>query len=290
MVCLSLAPFAIDNLTAIGNRRENMLFNKFIRLAALCSFLFSATGLLAWGEEGHKIVAEIAKRHLDKETLAAVMDALDGDNFDDASIWMDEVRKESRYFHMVTWHYINLEKGEEYVKNKEENSVNELRRAVKKLNNRKKYNKKDTAKHLKIIFHLVGDLHQPLHNGYGSDRGGNNVSVEYKGNETNLHGLWDYEIISARKITVHDCLKLKAALSSEEIKAVEKLNVVEWFKQSRAFVDQAYEIGDGKITEAYVDKNAEVIKRQMLYGGMRLAAILKRLYKKGAEKTKDDSD
>ncbi len=266
-----------------------MPLKKYIPLWALCSFLFSATGLFAWGEEGHKIVAEIAKRHLDKDTLAAVTDALEGDSFEDASIWMDEVRKESRYFHMATWHYINLEKGEEYVKNKEENSVNELRRAVKQLNNRKKYSKKDTAKHIKIIFHLIGDLHQPLHNGYGSDRGGNNVKVEYNGNETNLHGLWDYEIISAKKITAAECMKLKAALSADDIKAIEKLNVVDWFKQSRAFVDQAYEIGDGKITEAYVDKNAEVIKKQMLYGGMRLAAILKRLYKKGAEKTKDES-
>lgn len=267
-----------------------MPLKKFIRPSAIFMLALCAPALYAWGEEGHKIVAEIAKRHLDKDTLAQVEAALDGTTFDDASIWMDEVRREPRYYHMVNWHYINLEKGEEYKKNKEENSVNELRRAVKKLNNRKKYDKKDTAKHLKIIFHLIGDLHQPLHNGYGSDRGGNNVNVEYNGNAANLHGLWDYEIISARKITVAECLKLKKGLSAENIKAIEKLNVVDWFTESRAYVDQAYEIGDGKISEAYVDKNAEVIKMQMLRGGMRLAAILKRLYKKGANKEKDETD
>lgn len=241
--------------------------------------------IYSWGEDGHKILAEIAKRHLDKDTLAKVTEALDGATFDEASIWMDEVRKDSPYYHMVTWHYINLEKGEIFRNDtKEENVVNELRRVVKKLNNRHKYKKKDIARHLKILFHLLGDLHQPLHTGYGSDRGGNNVPVEINGNATNLHGTWDYEIIAMKKITADDCMRLENQMTPEEVDAVKRLNVVDWFKESRSHVSPAYEIGDGKLTDAYIEVSANVIRKQLYKGGIRLAAVLTRLFKEADKK------
>ena len=53
---------------------------------------------------------------------------------------------------------------------------------------------------LKVIFHLIGDLHQPLHTGYASDRGGNTKSVRYFNKSTNLHYVWDELIIKSEKI------------------------------------------------------------------------------------------
>lgn len=242
------------------------------------------TTIFAWGEEGHKMTAEVARKYLDPEVLKEVETLLNGTSLADAAVWMDEVRRESRYFHMVTWHYINLEKDEEYKKNNEENIVNELRIVVKKLNNRKKYSKKDIERHLKILFHLMGDLHQPMHNGYGSDRGGNNVPVQIRDNPTNLHGVWDYEIISLKKITTADCLKWGEQVSPEELKAIGRLNVVDWFKESRAYLDVAYATKDGKLDDQYIDTAAEIVKSRIFKGGYRLASVLNRLFKKGEEK------
>ena len=39
-------------------------------------------------------------------------------------------------------------------------------------------------KNLFILFHLVGDIHQPLHVGYSSDKGGNEVQVQFNGHST----------------------------------------------------------------------------------------------------------
>lgn len=47
-----------------------------------------------------------------------------------------------------------------------------------------------------FITHFVGDLHQPLHTGLYSDRGGNDVVVQFFGEETNLHALWDIHLVS----------------------------------------------------------------------------------------------
>jgi len=242
----------------------------------------SATGaIFGWGEEGHIMTAEVTKKYLEPAVLKEVEAILGKTSFGDAAVWMDEVRREPAYYHMVTWHYTNLEKDEEFQKNsKEENLVNILRLTVKKLNNRQKYKPKDIERHLKVVMHLMGDLHQPMHNGYGSDRGGNNVQVDFLGDQSNLHGVWDYGIINHKKISTADCLAWGAKLSPTELKEMGRLNVVEWFKEGRGYLDQAYDVKDGKIDDAYVEKNAEVVKARIFKGGYRLAVLLNRLFKK----------
>src|SRR5690554_7846576 len=53
--------------------------------------------------------------------------------------------------------------------------------------------------YLMILVHLVGDVHQPLHVGNGKDRGGNDVKVSWFGENSNLHKIWDSEIIDGKK-------------------------------------------------------------------------------------------
>lgn len=44
-----------------------------------------------------------------------------------------------------------------------------------------------------MVIHFLGDIGQPLHN-ENLDVGGNDISVEYSGDETNLHHVWDTQI------------------------------------------------------------------------------------------------
>ena len=48
-----------------------------------------------------------------------------------------------------------------------------------------------------MLVHLVGDLHQPMHTGHLSDRGGNSVPVRFFGRESNLHAVWDSSLPEA---------------------------------------------------------------------------------------------
>jgi hypothetical protein len=88
---------------------------------------------------------------------------------------MDEIKSDKTYKHLNNWHYINLEKNQLYEKNSEANIVNKLEEAIDVIKNRKKHPKSEIEFYLKVIFHLVGDIHQPLHAGYASDKGGNTV-------------------------------------------------------------------------------------------------------------------
>lgn len=46
-----------------------------------------------------------------------------------------------------------------------------------------------------FVIHLIGDVHQPLHCGYGYDYGGNLVKVTFFGEQTELHAVWDSGMI-----------------------------------------------------------------------------------------------
>lgn len=48
---------------------------------------------------------------------------------------------------------------------------------------------------LKYVVHLEGDAHQPLHAGYGDDKGGNTCQVRWDGRGSNLHHVWDTGMI-----------------------------------------------------------------------------------------------
>jgi len=48
---------------------------------------------------------------------------------------------------------------------------------------------------LKFLIHFVGDMHQPLHL-CGRDRGGNSDKVTFDGRVTNLHAVWDKNLIA----------------------------------------------------------------------------------------------
>src|ERR1700748_1679158 len=127
----------------------------------------------AWGPTGHQIVAQIAKQYLNKNVKDSVEKYLNGLSFEETATWMDDIKKDHLHDNMNSWHYINIEKDKTYVKTDEENVVNELEKAIAQLNNKKQLSKDEINLDLKLVFHLIGDLHQPLHTGYASDKGGN---------------------------------------------------------------------------------------------------------------------
>jgi hypothetical protein len=134
--------------------------------------------------------------------------------------------------------------------------------------------KDETALLLRILFHLVGDIHQPLHVGYGEDKGGNTIDVDFLGKSTNLHHVWDSDIIDVSGITLNGCLKLANSLPKKEVQALQKVSPLDWMNDSRALLPEVYNFKDHMITQEYVDINKEVVKKQLLKGGIRLAAVL----------------
>lgn len=245
-------------------------------------FLFTPKHSFAWGKKGHEMVAEIAFHYLDDSTKAKVQHYLKKMSIEDASNWMDEMRTNSYYDYMKPWHYINIGKDSMYVPSvKERDILIILNSAIAELRRKDSLKEKNVREDLYLLFHLMGDFHQPLHVGYGIDRGGNDILVSYiyKSYHTNLHKVWDFEIIDTKNISLEDCLKQYDSFTVDEIKEIERINLMSWMNQSRSLLDSVYNFKDDLIDQNYVDRNTIIIEKQILIAGLRLASVLRETFK-----------
>ncbi|WP_369753583.1 S1/P1 nuclease [Flavobacterium sp. WC2409] len=223
---------------------------KHILVTILFTLSLLPTKALAWGKNGHALVAEVAFNYLDKNTKKIVLGYLDGMTIEDAANWMDNIKDDHIYDYMKPYHYVNFDKGAEVFERSGSNIIFILNQAIKELQNNKNLTKEEIKTKILIIFHLVGDLHQPLHVGYGSDKGGNTMQINYKGQGTNLHSFWDSGIIYYRNIALKDCLG--AQFSKKEMNKLQTIDVIAWSKESRSLLDTIYNTGGAKIKDYYV--------------------------------------
>ena len=242
----------------------------------LVSMQFTAN---AWGRRGHKLVVEIAYSMLDNQTKTNVQQYLDGMTAEQVGNWMDDMRSNHNYDFMKPWHYVNTEKGETYQPTKEPNLINALNDAISALEHKDKLSKEDIKKNILIISHLTGDLHQPLHVGYGSDKGGNDIQVKYLNKETNLHKVWDTEIIESEDISLNDCLLQLNGFNKPMLENFKVINPEKWSNQPRALLSGVYNFKNSTIDQAYIDRNKKIVEEQLLIAGIRLSAVLQHLFK-----------
>jgi len=275
------------------------------RLAALVLLLpfvlvlGPAAPCLGWGADGHQITGVIAWRHLDPATRAVLddlladdepygRDAIDPDEtperrFGRLTIWADQIKRDPRYRWASPLHYVNLPSGaDEYDAARdcpEGTCVTEaIRRYTAVLGDESKP-RTERVEALKFLIHFVGDVHQPLHAGYGHDRGGNDVRVDYFGSVANLHRVWDTSIIRrAHSGWVDYADVLDAGVS--EVDATlwsTDLDPTTWTMESFNLVESMvydFDRSTGRLEDAYHDRALPVIERRLRQAGIRMAALL----------------
>lgn len=153
------------------------------------------------------------------------------------------------------------------------------------------------------MVHLVGDMHQPLHCGDRSDRGGNSTPaylLEVKGKPSNLHSIWDTAIlknVKAGERVAPYADRLNATISAEQASTWQGGNLIAWANEGHKTArDVVYpgvptvavegEMITGEaaaipvLDQAYVDRAKPVIEGQLMRGGMRLASVLNKAFAK----------
>ncbi|MGV9004439.1 S1/P1 nuclease [Flavobacterium sp.] len=251
---------------------------KYIVATIVIMAVFLPFNSFAWGEKGHNLVAEVAFNYLDTNTQKILLEYLDGMTIQEAANWMDNIKSDHKYDNLKPLHYINAERGQKITESDGDDIVGALTRTIEELKNYKELSKEEIKTKICIVFHLVGDLYQPLHVGYAEDKGGNKFQVSFYGRGTNLHSFYDTGIIEYRNITLPQCLNAKS-YSKEELAQIEKIDVVEWANQSRSFIPNIYKTNARKIDEPYVDRNTIIIKEQIQKAGIRLASVVKEIFK-----------
>ena len=244
-------------------------------VAILLCFASSATAL-AWGPVGHRAVGQIAEERLGAKTRQAVRDLLGNQSLAEASLWADEIRSESKWRVSSPWHYVNIPDGQAYNRarrSRDGDVVGALERFVAVLHHDGS-SREDKQAALKFIAHFVGDIHQPLHVGRASDRGGNEVRVSWFGKASNLHRVWDSEVISRLRLSPRSLVRTLEARVPEEVAAWRQDSPMAWANESMALRPLVYNMRGRGLGRAYLREAGPVVEERLLQAGVRLAALL----------------
>ena len=249
----------------------------------LLLFLIVNSSAWGWGPKGHDIVAAIAEQHLTPKAKKSIQAILDSHSLVYYASWMDQVMKHPEYASVQTWHYANVDKGltfEVMPRNKKGDVVSAVTDLVEKLK-AGGLDPQTEELYLKMLIHLVGDMHCPMHAGHLSDLGGNMIPVKFFSNKTNLHSVWDTALVeAAHKWGYTEWQSQIDRLSDEQKETTVSGGPVEWFKQTLDVCTEVYEYTSPKsvISYDYIAKYTPVIEQQLLRGGHRLAKLLNDIY------------
>ena len=198
--------------------------------------------------------------------------------------WMDIASHTPEYNYTKTWHYLNIDEGqtlETMPRNPKGDVLTAVTALVAELKAGGLAPEAETEK-LKMLIHLVGDMHCPMHTGRLSDIGGNQRPVLMFGRKTNLHSAWDSAILEAgHKWSYTEWQEQIDRLTDDEAALVQAGEPQDWLKETHAICVGIYEDSpEGtKISYDYVDKYTPVIEQQLVRGGYRLARLLNEIYR-----------
>lgn len=258
---------------------------QILRIASLALFSLSISiNAYSWGQKGHDVTCAIADRHLTKKAKKQISELLDGKSIVYWSSWMDNASHTPEYRYTSTWHYKNIDADETYetaALNENGDVVRAIEAQIEGLKSGK-LSRDEQVVALKFLVHLVGDLHCPMHMGHKSDRGGNGWQVQFFGQGSNLHKVWDSGVIeSAHKWSYSEYADQLDRCTKSQYKEFVKGNPVAWGEQTYQQTTKLYDatpIGS-KLSYDYVSTWTELLDNQLLLGGLRLASILNEIYK-----------
>jgi hypothetical protein len=247
----------------------------FILIVAVSNEAFS------WGATGHRATGYVADQYLTKKARKKLKSLLGQESLAMASTWMDEIRSDSTYNYTADWHWVTIQDGETYeqsVKNPNGDVIQTLERLIRELKAGQLDRKKEIEA-IKMIVHLVGDIHQPLHVGGGTDRGGNDVKVRWFRTDSNLHRVWDSDMIEDTKLSFTELALWLGTPEAATVKQWQGASVKDWAYESMTYRKQLYNKGDGNLGYRYSYKNMDTVKLRLLQAGVRLAGVLNEIYK-----------
>ncbi len=250
----------------------------------LATVFFVPTPARAWSDDGHKTACAIAWEELTRTARGGVKIILGVDTkeqFADSCIWADEFARENP--DTASWHYVPVRPRRRSVDIERdcaepdscaliqiERNIGLVRDGPADL---------DKSKALKLLIHLMADLHQPLHVAQKKGNFGSDISASFLDRKTNLHDVWDSELLVEHGVPWEVLgTQLHDAISQEQREAWSQSAPLEWANES---LDIAMSNSTGYaryssvvLGERYHEGNIEVVQDRLSQAGVRLGYIL----------------
>jgi len=262
-----------------------------------------------WGEDGHRVVCQIAFDELTPAARSEVNRLLASDanfeNFADSCLVADSPER-IRFLD----HFMNLPRSTRVITTAEcplaESCViSAIQNDFLVLQNAEASDAEKLLA-LKLLGHWVGDVHQPLHVSFQDDRGGNSNNVDVDDHRVNLHGVWDYQIMARnlgddflriaedlrdsitekqRNEWQHDS-PIEWADESYQITTSASVNYCVqkqgacWYTNDNMMLDKGEPWRDIKITDDYLKSHSATVSLRLQQAAIRLAELLNEAFQR----------
>lgn len=259
-----------------------MILSCLLSLIILFTTLIDETSSKSkWGQVGHYVTGEIAEYHLTPAAKERVYTILGNRSIILATVWMDDIRSERRFDYTNTWHWATIADGKTYEETEQDEGgdiIWALETLIAELKDGGLSEEEEREK-LKMVIHMIGDIHQPLHVGNGEDRGGNDVRVHWMGSNSNLHRVWDSDIINSLQMSYTELAKELNTATPEQIIEWQRASVRDWAYESVSYRDRIYDLPENnRIGYEYRYFNKDIVFIRLLQAGIRIAGVLNEIY------------
>lgn len=261
---------------------------KLKKLLLALALFYAPIAANAWGVLGHRIVGEIAESYLSPNARKGVKQILGNETLALSANWADFVKSDTSYKYLNSWHYVNLPEGLDrkgvnsyldiFAEPNIYSKTNEMIAMLKNPNT----SKNDKIFALRLLVHFMGDMHQPMHTARKEDMGGNRINVTWFGQRSNLHRVWDEQLIDFQQLSYTEYAKAINFTTPQQLATWNTASIKDCVYESYQICNSIYATGiknDDKLSYNYNFDWLNTLNQQLLKGGVRLANVINEIYK-----------
>ena len=269
---------------------KNRVFTFVFAVAAL----FAVSSAYGWNSAGHCTIGHIADQHLTPKARK-MCDKYLGHSLAYYASWMDQWRYSEEYHHTARWHAVGVKDGEfipgEIVGDisifrapltPDEHGVARMDQLLDALKDYRNMPDSAVSVNLKLIIHMVGDMHCPGHVFYHDQK-----QFEFKedGKDARFHGYNDRAFGRFHKgKTADQFCKAYCRLTKEEIAELCKGDLASWIKQNEPTFRECYKmlsptVDYKDLPEQNKFRMKEIADKLLIEAGYRLAHVMNQIFK-----------
>lgn len=253
----------------------------------MLAILVASAPSFGWGREGHESIAKIADNHLKPSAKKKIEKYLGNHSIVYYAKWMDDYRTTKEYGFTTKWHVATVDENLTYVHTpKGGDAIYGIGQAVEILKNYKEHDDSTVTINIKYLIHLVGDMHCPSHiyykgrnQNYFVDFGGGYVQPRQR---MKIHTVWDQGAIKATRIWgLADWAWELDRVSRKQEKEMTAGTPQQWLEDNAQRCLRQFDLSstpEENLAQEFVNEAMPLIETQILYAGLRLAALLNDLF------------
>ena len=264
-----------------------MIISLFKRVLIVIAIIYFPLQSLAWGTNGHRICGQIADSYLTPKARSSIKAILGDESIAMTSNWADFIKSDPQYKYLSTWHYVDFDKEYSYPQMQAFLKQDTATDAYTKLNfligelKKKNLKKANKLLALRMLIHIVEDVHQPMHTAHADDKGGNDIKLTWFNNPTNLHSVWDSQLIDFQQLSYTEYTAWINHTTSAQRAQCQKAPISQWLYESSRIANKIYagvKDGDKINVYEYNYNNIKTLNNQLVKGGVRLAGLLNEIF------------